>query len=155
MLVYTYTDGLTTTIEVPPGAVERAITLIYTPIPSDTLPPPPTGLRFSNRTFDLSAFLSGRLLRGYNFSKPVTITLRYSDADIRGLNESQLTLQYWDEEQSQWVDAANNCPAPYIRRPEVNLLAVPICHLSHWGMMSIPLEPSSMIYLPLVLRNTS
>jgi uncharacterized repeat protein (TIGR01451 family) len=151
-IVYTHTDGLTTTIEVPAGGVIRAITLVYTPIPSDTLPPPPTGLHFSQRTFDLSAFLSGRLLRGFIFSKPVTITLRYSDADIRGLDESELALYYWDEGPSQWVDAATNCPAPYIRGP--NLLAVPICHLSHWGMMSVPLEPSFSIYLPLVLRHT-
>ncbi len=153
-LIYTYTDGLTTTIQVPPGAVERDIMLIYTPIASDTLPAPPTGLRFSNRTFDLSAFLSGRLLRGYLFSKPVTITLRYSDADIRGLDEAELRLYYWDEEQSQWVDAIETCqpPSSYHHDLEKNLLAVPICHLSDWGILSIP-SSSSTIYLPLVLRD--
>jgi hypothetical protein len=68
------------------------------------------------------------------FQKPVTITIYYSDADIAGLNEDTLRLYYWTG--SYWQDAAATCvPAStYITDTATNLLQVPICHLSRYGM---------------------
>lgn len=49
-----------------------------------------------------------------NFSKTLTLTLTYTDEQIKGLDESTLKVYYWKESASQWValtttvDAANN-----------------------------------------------
>lgn len=49
-----------------------------------------------------------------NFSKTLTLTFTYTDAQIKGLDESALKVYYWKESASQWVsltttvDAANN-----------------------------------------------
>ncbi len=155
MLIYTHTNGLTTTLEVPTGGVDEDVTLIYTPISSNTLPAPPTGLQFGKHTFDISAFRGIRLLSDFTFAKPVTLTIRYDDADILGLDEDTLVLHYWNG--SAWVDAVNTCtPAStYYRDVVANILAVPICHLSRWGMLGSPISGTPTIYLPLVLRRSS
>ena len=51
-----------------------------------------------------------------------------------------------------WDDAANTCtpPSTYDRHPDENWLAVPLCHLSEYGMLGVS---THNIYLPLVMRN--
>ncbi|RLC74482.1 MAG: hypothetical protein DRJ03_31885 [Chloroflexi bacterium] len=141
-LTYTDTQGLVTTVQVPSGAVTEEITLVYTPVETSTVP---SDFVFAGHTFDLDAYRSGSLLSGFTFSVPVTITLHYADADIAGLDEDSLVLEYWNG--SAWVDAA--CGA-YDRHPNENWLAVPICHLSRFALFG---EREYFIYLPLVLRN--
>ena len=65
------------------------------------------------------------------FSVPVTITIHYADGDVIGLDENTLTLETWNPDSGQWEDAA--CGA-YDRHPAENWLAVPICHLSRFGL---------------------
>lgn len=155
ILVYTDPQGLPTTVEVPAGAVTGTLELRYTPV-STLTSAIPTNLRFANHAFDLEAYRNDLLIPGFTFSGTgITITITYSDNDIAGLNEGELKLYYWDVGSSAWVDAATTCPANYIRQPELNKLGIPICHLSRWGIMSTPAEPSSTLYLPLVLRNAS
>jgi hypothetical protein len=141
-LVYTDTQGSATVIQVPSGAVTEVVTLVYTPVETPTAP---SGLGFAGHAFDLDAYRSGSLLPGFIFSVPVTITLHYTDADIVGLDEDSLLLEYWNG--SAWVDAA--CGA-YDRHADENWLAVPICHLSQFALFG---EREYLIYLPLVLRN--
>ena len=64
--------------------------------------------------------------------KPVTITIHYSDADVTGIDEESLVLEYWDEFVGAWMDAA--CGA-YDRHPDENWLAVPICHLTPFALL--------------------
>jgi hypothetical protein len=175
-ITYVNGQGLTTTIEVVPGAVTETVLLQFTPIPSTSLPIS-HGLQYSAIAFDLDAFCDRSyyvylplILRNYSdsgarvvpdaglatfvrgcgihstagswnpspcsiaFQKPVTITIYYSDADIAGLPESSLRLYYWTG--SYWQDAATTCmPAStYITNTTTNLLQVPICHLSRYGM---------------------
>jgi hypothetical protein len=176
IITYVNGQGLTTTIEIVPGAVTGTVLLQFTPIPSASLPIS-YGLQYSAIAFDLDAFCDRSyyvylplILRGYSsasarvvtdaglsslvrgcsihstagsgnpspcsvtFQKPVTITIYYSDADIAGLNEDTLRLYYWTG--SYWQDAATTClPAStYITDTTTNLLQVPICHLSRYGM---------------------
>jgi uncharacterized repeat protein (TIGR01451 family) len=139
-LTYTDTQGNTTTISLPMGAVSATTTLILTPLPTAT---PPTGFTFAGHAFSLEAYQGGTHLPGFTFQQPVTITIHYSDTDIAGLDETALQLEYWDGD--QWLDAA--C-GPYQRHPDENWVAVPVCHLSDFALFS----QSYTIYLPTTMR---
>lgn len=154
-----YSDGAGRAIvaQVPPGAVTDSIMLAYTPLPSPTMPIS-TGLRFANHAFDLDAYRNGSvLIPGFRFAKPVTITIYYSNTNVAGIAEDSLRLYYWAG--SAWEDAAATCtpPSAYANDPARNMLRVPICHLSRYGMMGRSAEPppSWPILLPLILRNLS
>jgi len=153
-LVYTDPQGLPTTVEVPAGAVTDVTEIRFTPVPSPT-EPITGGLRFASHAFDLDAYRGGVLVPGFVFVRPVTITIHYSDVDVAGLDESTLALYYWQRHTGggAWVDAATTCPADYVRRPDQNWLALPLCHLSRFGVMGYGAHYD--IYLPLVVRNWS
>jgi hypothetical protein len=87
------------------------------------------------------------LILGFTFEEPVTITIEYSDEDVEGLVEDELTLQYWDG--STWGDAA--C-GDYDRDREANVISVPICHLSDFALFG---EKETVIYLPIILKSYS
>lgn len=74
---------------------------------------------------------------------PAAIQMRYSDADIVGLNENNLILYTYDSDQDKWVDAA--C-GPYQRYPEENWMLVPVCQTGSFALLG----PGSMLYLPLL-----
>ena len=137
-------NGLTTTVEIPSGAVTESTDLVYTAL-ATTGYADPLNFSFAGHTFDLDAYRSNSLLYGFAFNVPVTITIYYSEADVAGLDEEVLSLHYWNG--SAWVDAA--CGA-YDRHPDENWLAVPTCHLSQFALFG---EREYLIYLPLVLRN--
>jgi len=145
-IVYTDTQGLTTTVQVPPGAVSETITLVYTPIPSPTQSISPE-LRFSGHAFNLEAYLGGELELGFVFSRPITITIHYSDDDVQGIDEASLTLDYWNG--SVWEDAACGL---YDRNPDENWLSVPVCHLSEFALLG---EKEHRVYLPLTMRQST
>jgi hypothetical protein len=139
-LVYTDTEGLTTTVQVPAGAVNEPIDLVYLPQEPGS---PPAGFAFAGQGFHLEAFREGALIPGFVFSAPVTITIHYSDADVAGVDEESLALTYWTG--SEWEDAACGTVA---REIEENWLAVPICHLTEFGLLG----ETRRVYLPLVVR---
>lgn len=147
ILVYTDTLQLTTSVQVPEGAVTDTTTLALTPVANIT---PPAGYAFAGHAFDLNAYQSGVFLPTFTFSKSVTITIHYAEGDIGILDEETLSLKYWNESASAWEDAASTCtPASnYERHPGDNWFALPICHLSRFGMFG-----GHRIYLPLVLFN--
>jgi PKD repeat protein len=149
-LIYTDSQGNPTTVEVPGSAISEPITLLYTPVPSPTQPATST-LQFINHTFDLDAYRGGQLLSGFVFSKPVTITIHYSDYDVQGVDESNLRLYYWTG--GVWDDVINTCtpPSTYTHNLSQNVLGVPICHLTRIGVKGPALET---IYLPIILRNS-
>lgn len=120
----------------------ESTTLVYTPVDTATAL---SGFSFAGHAFDLDAYRNGTLLPGFTFSGSVTVTLHYSDADVAGLDEDSLVLEYWNG--SAWVDAA--C-GDYDRHPGENWLAVPICHLSRFALF----ERTYTVYLPLLLRRS-
>lgn len=148
-LVYTDLQGISTTVAIPAGAVTETTLLVFAPVFSPSYPVSP-GLALANHNFDLNAYRGG-LLPGFVFDRPVTITVNYSDADVRWLYEDTLKLYYWDG--AAWADGAETCvpPSTYLRDPAQNVLQVAICHLTQWGMMGGPL-PRHEVYLPLVYR---
>jgi hypothetical protein len=66
------------------------------------------------------------------------------------MDENSLILYTWDQSAHQLVDAATSCaPASsYARQPEINRLAVPICHLSEFVLFGEPYRT----LLPLIAR---
>jgi hypothetical protein len=149
-LVYTDTQGLTTTLQVPLGAVTETTRLVF--IPTAVTAPP--GLTSAGHGFDLAAYRQGVQLPGFTFNRPLTLTIRYSDRDVRLVtDERQLFLAWWTGD--EWVDAFGTCDPSGTATLEIyldparNLLRLPICHLSRFALFG----PTRQMYLPLVLRD--
>lgn len=126
MLVYTGTNNLNVTIAIPKGAFDGNVEVAYTKLPE----PYNGGLNTAGVAFDLSVFVNGVPVT--TLERPITVYVEYTDADVAGMLESSLTLNYWNG--SQWADAA--CGA-YDRHPDQNYFAVPICHLSRFAALGL------------------
>ena len=100
---------------------------------------------FAGVAFDLTAYRDGRPLEGFTFSEPVIITIQYG-AELP--NEELLTLNYWDEDSQQWLDAA--C-GDYTRDLVHHSITVPICHLSQFALLS---PPNNQVFLPLLMKGS-
>jgi hypothetical protein len=141
-LDYIDSQGSPTTFQFPAGAVARSTDLTITLSTPSTIP---NGFAFAGHAFVLEASQGGQSVPGLVFGNPVTVTINYTDADLAGRPESTVKLMYWDEAQEKWEDAA--C-GPYDRRPTENWLAIPICHLSHFGLFGTDYT----VHLPLVAK---
>jgi len=140
LLSYVDTQGLTTTVMFPAGAVTATTTIVLTP----TLPIAGSDLAFAGHAFDMEAYQDGVRQPGFTFEHPVLVTIHYSQRDVRLIaNESQLALYRW--EGGAWADAA--CDA-YTRQSSENWLTAPICRLSHFALFGT----MNRVYLPLVMR---
>ena len=131
--------GLTTTVNIPSGAVTESTDLVYTAFATAGHVNPPQ-FSFAGHAFDLGAYRGGLLLDRFTFDVPVTLTLYYSDDDIAELDEETLVLKYWNG--SEWANAA--C-GEYNRQPVENWLAVPICHLSRFALFGAQIQPAVTI----------
>ena len=141
-LTYYDTQGLTTTLDFPAGALTRTTTILLTP----AIAMGGAGWAFAGHAFDLAAFQGGNPQSGLTFSVPVTVTIYYSGEDVRVVNDkSELALSWWAG--SEWQAAAQTCdPAsPYIRDVANRVLSLPICHLSQFGLFG----PTHQMFLPL------
>jgi peptide/nickel transport system substrate-binding protein len=135
---YTSASGLTTSLEIPAGAVTETTVIVYTPdIP---VYEGPGDLRFAGQSFALDAYQGGKRVPGFTFNGAVTVTISYQE----GLDEKSLVLYAWDG--SAWGDAA--C-GPYQRDIVNNTLMVPICHLSDFAVFG----ELNRVYLPVVLKS--
>jgi hypothetical protein len=152
-LAYTDSQGASTTITVPPGAVSQTITLILSPAPEPSQPALPT-LRYANHAFDLDAWKGRQLLPGFVFTEPISIGINYTDVDVLWVYEDTLRLYYWDG--GTWVDAASTCSpsSSYSRDLVQNTLNVETCHLTEYNIQGGPI-PSSLVYLPLIFRQAT
>ncbi|OGO34488.1 MAG: hypothetical protein A2Z16_16550 [Chloroflexi bacterium RBG_16_54_18] len=144
-LDYDNAQGFPTSVQVPVGAVSLPTTLVIKRSESPAMPvPPPNPAFFSaGHTFDLEAFQNNIKLPGFTFNIYLSVIIDYSDADITGLDESQLKLFYWTG--SEWKEAS--CGA-YTRDLVQNRIWVPVCHTSRFMLA----EPEYWDYLPLVSR---
>lgn len=146
-LCYTDTQGLTTTLTFPRGAVTETTAIVLTPTIASG-----GALAFAGHAFDLEAYQGDELQPGFAFreNKPVTVTIHYSEQDVHLISDdSKLTLRWWNG--NSWRDAAETCgPASdYARDQEKRVISVSICHLSRFALLG----PTKRVYLPIVLRN--
>jgi hypothetical protein len=139
-------DGKTDFV-VPAGAVITDTTFTFIPQPAPTHDP--GRLIFAHNSFQLSAEDTyGNPVMA--FSLPITVTLTYTDTDIIGIPEDTLGLYYWDGAASAWEDAVSTCPGgAYTRDPAANSFALPLCHLTEFGVFS---NPPLRIFMPVVSR---
>jgi Leucine-rich repeat (LRR) protein len=145
-LVYTESSGSQVIVQVPPAAVADPVSLVFSPVVDEAAP---ADLAFAGQAFTLEAYQDGTLLDGLVFAQPVMLTITYTEADIQNIDETGLTLYYWDEALSGWQDVANSCtPASvYDRHPAENWLAVEVCHLSRFSLFG---DPQYHLSLPIV-----
>ena len=140
------TQGLTTTLDFPAGAVTETTTIVLTP----TMTGSGAGLAFGGHAFEIAAFQDGHRLPSLNLGQPVTVAVHYGAQDVRLItDEGQLGLWWWTGD--GWENAVNTCDPPLgtSHLPTQGLLQVPICHLSLFSLMG----PTNQVHLPLVLRS--
>ena len=138
-LTYTDTHGRQTVVQVLPGAVTETVTLVFTPVPTQTDVGRPCS---AGHAFALAIYRADELLAGSGFNTPVHITTHYSEEDVAGLLETALELDYWSGR--AWENAACGDGG---RRPEDNWICVPIQHLSDFVLYG-PRIPSGGVTLP-------
>jgi peptide/nickel transport system substrate-binding protein len=145
-VVFTDTQSLTTTIEVPAGALTDSVILRYEEIIPQAVPP---GLGSAGHAFDLSAQQGGNPLPGLYLLQPAPVTIGYSDADVAGLSEDTLFLAVWNG--SAWVDAAGTCSPPSTVQRDLtgNRIRVSACRLGQFALLG---DQQPTIFLPVVIR---
>ena len=130
------------TLTVPPGTVTDTTQFRLGPLFTDTHPiTPPGGLLFANRAFELNAFRFGQPV--HVFSRPLTLTMNYSDTDVAGLRRE--TLRLWTRTGPDGPWAPLGQPA----RVMSGALAFTTTHLSQFALFG---EAGHHVYLPLALR---
>jgi peptide/nickel transport system substrate-binding protein len=145
-LTYTGSDGSSTTVDVPTGAVSNSLLLRLEPTQATNLP---ENMGSSGNDFDLNAIVDGETLQNFTFNQPVSITVKYTDDGIRFLNEDSLGLYYWDGE--TWVPAAQTCQPTGATQHDLssNTLVTEICHLTRFALLA---ERYSVVFLPALDR---
>ena len=142
---------LTTTsalVEVPAGAITQTITLVYEP--STAAGGSPSGtLMFAGLAFSLTAVQNGSPLSGFVFERPVTVTLRYTDADVMGLVEANLQPFYFNPTTGMWQTDGIVVLA---RRLPENEIVFTISHLTRFGLFA---PTQQRAFIPVIMRGGS
>ena len=144
-LSFAATNGVTTTLTVPPGAVASEITLVLTP----TLVTPPAGFAFASHGFQLTAYQNGSALPNFTFNQPVNITLDYGDDDLGSINHETSLALYWSVSTS-WALAGDSCSPPAGSQLQIdqNRLQTAFCQTGRFGLFGDPKQ----LFLPFVAR---
>ncbi|MFA5348930.1 MAG: fibronectin type III domain-containing protein [Candidatus Paceibacterota bacterium] len=115
--------GAIAKVTVPAGAVSSDTVFTVTPIGSSGSGTgnPPTG------SFMVGNYVYGFTATGITtFSSPVTLTFIYTDAQVSGLNEATLKVNYWDG--SKWVELATTVDSIS------NTLTVTVTHFTNFAI---------------------
>ena len=142
---------LTTTsalVEVPAGAITQTITLVYEPSTATGGSPSGT-LVFAGLAFSLTAVQDGSPLSGFVFERPVTVTLRYTDADVMGLVEANLQPFYFNATTGLWQ--TDGIEVVGRKLPE-NEIVFTLSHLTRFGLFA---PTQQQAFLPVIVRGGS
>lgn len=133
-----------TSITIPHGAVFADTIVAYEEL---ALPAYGIPIGYAGRAFRLSAYQDNRLVPGLTLAETAVITLTYSDAEVMGLDESLLLVQYWDG--SGWSRHGINCD----RNVQANWVScrVPDAPMTQYAL----LETREIMYLPMVVSGTA
>ena len=134
--------NLDTVITVPPGAVSEPVQFAINPMV--TLPPT-GGFQMIGQGFEVTAMTTGGT-PVTQFNQPITLVIHYTDADVAGIDESQLTLHYWDETQMVWVTV------PGVVDIENNTLTVMLDHLTLFALLEGNVSSEQKLFLPAINR---
>jgi hypothetical protein len=146
-LSYTSSDGTyTTSVRVPSESVSNPVVLAYSVIDPPTVP---SYFTFAGRAFNIDVYQEGTYEEGFVFNQPITLTLNYNEEEIN-IGEQWLTLNVWDADHNQWIDAATTCDpvSIYHRIPDEDQLSIAICHLSEFALLE---QAEFYLQLPIIL----
>ena len=79
------------------------------------------------------------------FAQMLKLVIRYTDADVAGLDESALQLYYWDTAQTRWIAIPTTVDAA------ANTLTAQFDHLTTFAVLG-PQADGPDLYLPLIQR---
>jgi hypothetical protein len=134
------------TITVPGQAVDSETEFDFTPQVTTTHETGSMNFVGINFQLNASAVSTGESVTA--FAKPITVKIKYDEADLGSTREQNLYLFYWDEDAEAWVDVVTTCPGgEYIRNMEENWFSVDICHLSDFAVAK-----KYELMIPLVIR---
>jgi hypothetical protein len=140
-LTYTDTQNLPTHLFFPAGAVSVTTEITVAPILVDNL----SRMASAGHAFNLSANQAGSTLN--DFSKPVSITISYSELDLQLIHdENGLRFLWW--EGARWLEAAETCdqPSGYDRDLLNNQVTVSVCQTGRFALYG----PTRSLFMPLV-----
>lgn len=143
LITYTDTQGLSTILQIPPGALTTTTTLLYEP----ASPMAHNTMAFAGHAFNLVAYQMGVEQPSFTFGSPITLTQSYNEFDVRSIiDENELMWHWWNSD--AWGDAATTCAPPtiYDRNPGANWLTLPICRSGKFALLG----PSHNLFLPLL-----
>lgn len=148
MLVHTDTSSNKYTFTLPAGAVNETTALVLRPQTPSSAPP---NFDFIGVSFTLDAYMNGELIDNFAFNQPMSVRIDYTDANIVGLVEETLLLNYFDETTQTWVDAATTCtpPSTYVRNLNENYFTINVCHLTEFAVFGTKF---TKVYIPVVVR---
>ncbi len=145
---YTDAKGISTKLEFPAGAVTQDIEFLLT---IDEGQWPTYEPSFAKRGFNL-VDKNYSLRDDFRFSKPVKVTMQYSNADIgaQALDESSLVLRYFYYNQYAWLDVKSaykdvcTSNSKYEYKPDENTISVEICNVGQFALFAMT-TPQTMI----------
>ncbi|MFN8445068.1 MAG: hypothetical protein U0175_30050 [Caldilineaceae bacterium] len=129
------------TVQLPAGAVTQNTTLLYDDKADLSHP---GAFNFAGRTFTLTAYRDNNPQSNFTFQQPVTLVIEYTDGDVAGLNENELTLFFYNTTTNSWSDQGIVVVS---RDPANNRITVQISHLTEFAMGT-----AQRILLPIVRR---
>jgi peptide/nickel transport system substrate-binding protein len=138
-LTYTDTNELTTTLQVPAGAVTQTTELRYTPTPG--VDGRPRDLIEIGHSFDLTALISDTRQSLTALDDDYTVAVSYGDTELGVAIEGTLALYYWDG--SQWVKEPSSAV-----NTTTNVVQATPNHFSEW----VVLGDTNLSYVPLALK---
>jgi hypothetical protein len=98
-------------VNIPSGAISGTASASLAPTTSYSAPPSSLTV-VGNQAFNFEVKSGQTIIK--NFSKKITLTFKYTESQITGLDESSLKVQYFDTSQNKWLaltgslDTANN-----------------------------------------------
>lgn len=111
-------DPVEGTLTLAPGDVSTETTITVDVYASNDVAIPPGGGTYLSRAFDFGP-------DGLTFSSPISFTITYTDAEVDGLDETQLGVWLFDSQTQEWT------PAQVISRDiAANTLTVGVPHFS-------------------------
>jgi uncharacterized repeat protein (TIGR01451 family) len=134
-----YAGSQSADMTVPGGSVFADTMLAYDEL---AMLPYPAASGYAGRAFRLSAYQENQMMPDLVLAETAVITLTYAQSDVTGLDESLLTVHYW--EGNSWSRSGVTCE----RDVQANRVS---CHIPRPPMTAYALlEGRSTLYLPFI-----
>ncbi len=142
---YQEVQGTTTTISFPQDVVSTTTTISLNPMVMNG----DWKYKFTGHAFDLAASWPGLVTAGFSFNSPITVTIEYSDYDLRAITD-EASLVLLVNSGGGWEDAALTCDPPslYSRDLVNGMISIAICDAGEFGLFG----PTHEVILPILIK---